>query len=704
MPPQAANSVTNGPDGVDGDRRPQRILASLAPKIMHTRIVNSPSFQPSHYRSLVPAQNGFDTQSTLRNIARTRLLLPETWGGRTKTTATELLVSDPNRIAELLGLEVPAAGPASNRRSIQDGTTSTPPIEVSLIAGFKATVPSASEAKQRRRNRRAGLGSQVLGLDDEAIGQMQSRVNRERGLLTAVEEDDFEREGGVGRRKSTPSGLEARKARKARRQTALGLTSSNGSRPSRASNADLAVPVDLSLPELRAELDEIALDRAHLSTRKSLLAADREAVEAQIAKFSNLRAEIDRQLLALKEEDLELVDEEEGVVERIESLEADLPVANGTTAQTSESAIPPGNASSGRVPSTSRRRKGPAFLPSSHDALPSSTAFLTLRGHSSPLTALDFSSPYGTLVSASTDETVRLWDLTNGDEIGRLKGHEGVVKCLQVEGSVAVTGGQDGNIRVWDLEKAEEEAETQTAAKMASNKSSDGARTPIPDGRDDGLMREGDLGSIEPVGESEGSCMMRLSGHAQAVTSLYFDANTLVSVAQAPIFVSSPLIPCLLGHWVVGQDAATMGSHNRTGRLDHGHSLGDAKSGSVDVSDSVAASVALRHCQLARPLCGRLCRVSFSTSTDLPYSIAIPLVSLWHPCCVPGPSEGYALLSRRSEAAVLRSALRWLGLPHADAPALRRKLGHVPGLCRGRSVLGLCTSQWKRRRMCPHVG
>lgn len=40
----------------------------------------------------------------------------------------------------------------------------------------------------------------------------------------------------------------------------------------------------------------------------------------------------------------------------------------------------------------------------------------TLSGHTAPITALDFTEPYGTLVSASADETVRLWDLTTGDE------------------------------------------------------------------------------------------------------------------------------------------------------------------------------------------------------------------------------------------------------------------------------------------------
>ena len=46
----------------------------------------------------------------------------------------------------------------------------------------------------------------------------------------------------------------------------------------------------------------------------------------------------------------------------------------------------------------------------------------TLDGHTSPITALDFSEPYGTLVSASQEDSQPyVWDLFSGSEIGRLR-------------------------------------------------------------------------------------------------------------------------------------------------------------------------------------------------------------------------------------------------------------------------------------------
>ena len=107
---------------------------------------------------------------------------------------------------------------------------------------------------------------------------------------------------------------------------------------------------------------------------------------------------------------------------------------------------------------SSRRRQGPAFLPSEHDELPTGVAFLTFSSHRTPISALDFSEPYGTLVSASSgsgeeDSTPIVWDLLTASEIGHLRGHRGAVKTLQVEDHVCLTGGEDGSVRVWDLRR-----------------------------------------------------------------------------------------------------------------------------------------------------------------------------------------------------------------------------------------------------------
>lgn len=53
-----------------------------------------------------------------------------------------------------------------------------------------------------------------------------------------------------------------------------------------------------------------------------------------------------------------------------------------------------------------------------------------------------------------------------GEELGRLRGHRGTVKCIQVEDQVCLTGGDDGNVRVWDLRLVDEDEEWERESEM----------------------------------------------------------------------------------------------------------------------------------------------------------------------------------------------------------------------------------------------
>ena len=181
--------------------------------------------------------------------------------------------------------------------------------------------------------------------------------------------------------------------------------------------------------------------------------------------------------------------------------------------------------SSRRADQSSRRRKGPAFLPSEHDELPPGVAFLTLSAsqHGGAVTTLDFSEPYGTLVSATADDedpAPRVWDMLSVEEIGRLRGHSGIVRTLQVEDHVCLTGGEDGAVRVWDLRRVgEQDGELINLADISEASTED---------------ENGSSGVQDSNGEPEGdaACARVLEGHSKAVTALYFEDNCLVSGAS----------------------------------------------------------------------------------------------------------------------------------------------------------------------------
>ena len=74
------------------------------------------------------------------------------------------------------------------------------------------------------------------------------------------------------------------------------------------------------------------------------------------------------------------------------------------------------------------------------------------------MASLDFSEPYGTLVTALQEDTCsRVWDILSGDEIGCLFGHMGTAKALQVKAHLCAT---DGAVRLWDLRRVSGEGET----------------------------------------------------------------------------------------------------------------------------------------------------------------------------------------------------------------------------------------------------
>ena len=80
-----------------------------------------------------------------------------------------------------------------------------------------------------------------------------------------------------------------------------------------------------------------------------------------------------------------------------------------------------------------------------------------LIGHSAWVPGMTF-SPDGTrLISTGADQTVRIWNLANRQEITTLRGHlsEARAVVLSGDGKTIVTGGKDGSLFGWDAEHVE---------------------------------------------------------------------------------------------------------------------------------------------------------------------------------------------------------------------------------------------------------
>ncbi|CAK5264979.1 unnamed protein product [Mycena citricolor] len=453
-----------------------KILSDLAPVIMTPRMINSAANASLRRQTISPAANSQPRPSVdFATLGRAPLRLGL---GSRRITSGDLQIVEATD--ELLLSEIPEP----------DGVAS----DVSLLRGFNATIPSAEQGRVRRR--------QMRNVDTPRLGLKRLGMSA-RGLLAEEEDGEHDHDG-----QSVTS-----------EDDVVVVQPGKGKRRGRESLSSAKI---LGKDELTRQTKEILRDKENIHVRRSLINNEIAEITSKIAALDGIRAKLEQNLLKLHEDELELEDELVGVKERLEYEQSQ------QRAQQQHSALPahPNHAS--------RRRKGPAFLPSEHDELPPGVAFMTLEGHSTPITALDLSEPYGTLVSASQDDSQpRVWDLFSGTEIGRLRGHTDAVKCLQVEDTTCLTGGADGNVRLWDLRKVDtdgwsDEGELVTLSEIAEEEEEDASGFQRdPDGSETSRIRGPANG-----GERDGCCTRVLEGHTKSVTALYFEDDCLVTGAS----------------------------------------------------------------------------------------------------------------------------------------------------------------------------
>ncbi|KAK1224703.1 Mitochondrial fission protein [Marasmius sp. AFHP31] len=440
-----------------------RILSELAPVIMTPKMMNNAATVSS--RNTPPTITGGMARPRVDHFATLgRAPLRLSMGSR-RLTSRDLEIVEATE--QLLNVEVPEP----------EGVAS----DVSLLKGFNATIPTAEHSKTRRR--------QMRSVDAPHIGLKKLGMNA-RGMLTEEEEhdEDVVLVHGLGR-KGKSKGRESLSATKM-----------------------------LGKDELLRQSKEIQRDKENLYVKRSLINSEITEITHKIEALDGIRAKLERDLLKLQEDELELDAELEGVKERLEFEQSSKTRSSKT----------PGNDLP--LPQSSRHLKGPSFLPSEHDDLPPGVAFMTLESHKTPITALDFSEPYGTLVSASQEESQpRVWDLFSGSEIGRLKGHNGTVKTIQVEAHVCLTGSEDSTVRLWDLRKVDSVDSDGWGEVNLSDVAEE-------EGEEEGHADEFGVNGIRNSGKQkereDPACMRVLEGHTKAVTAMFFEDKCLVTGAS----------------------------------------------------------------------------------------------------------------------------------------------------------------------------
>jgi WD40 repeat protein/tRNA A-37 threonylcarbamoyl transferase component Bud32 len=95
---------------------------------------------------------------------------------------------------------------------------------------------------------------------------------------------------------------------------------------------------------------------------------------------------------------------------------------------------------------------------------------LSLLGHAGPVNGLCFSPDGQRLASASSDNTIKLWDAGTGQELLSLTGHTMTVNgvCFSPDGRRLASASMDRTVKVWDAQTGRHQLSIPTAEQMAS--------------------------------------------------------------------------------------------------------------------------------------------------------------------------------------------------------------------------------------------
>ncbi|QRW13370.1 WD repeat-containing protein [Ceratobasidium sp. AG-Ba] len=146
----------------------------------------------------------------------------------------------------------------------------------------------------------------------------------------------------------------------------------------------------------------------------------------------------------------------------------------------------------------------------------------SLDGHTSGVSSVGYSPDGAYIVSGSDDNTVRIWDARTGKQVGQsLDGHTSGVWSVgySPDGAYIVSGSDDNTVRIWDARTGKQVGQSldgHTSGVYSVGYSPDGAY--IVSGSHDKTMRIWDARTGKQVGQS-------LDGHTSPVNSVGYSPD-----------------------------------------------------------------------------------------------------------------------------------------------------------------------------------
>jgi mitochondrial division protein 1 len=298
-----------------------------------------------------------------------------------------------------------------------------------------------------------------------------------------------------------------------------------------------------NLVKVKKERDRVSHRLEMMGIRKNMCSSEIIEIDKKIANLTQMRKIVLDRLADLEDDELKVEQELAELDNKVEDLQ-DLLEEEQKIAKI---ATPPGESEAGtedqgvatptastspsfmsqsiyeKLPSPKAKRGRPLrrrSMPIRHEHFEPGTELQTIPAHNDMITALDFDAPFGTMVTAALDDTVRVWDLNQGRCLGLLEGHRASVRCLQVEDNICATGSIDASVRLWDLSRAE----YPTTSSSFITKSSDEEEYLDPE-----TPTESPTLPVAATSNMANTHLFSLESHVSEITALHFHKDTLVS-------------------------------------------------------------------------------------------------------------------------------------------------------------------------------